>query len=72
MAFNNKAPKPSAQLNDRVAAGNPHANGGGTPIEGGKFSTFVFNAVEHTDGSVVGHLNYKFRSGDISIRMDIN
>ena len=42
------------------AQGNPSANGGGTTIEGGEKSTFVFNAVEHPDGSVTGHLVYRF------------
>lgn len=53
-------------------AGNPHVNGGGTTAEGGQVSTFVFNAVQLPDGSVNGHLNYKFRFADIDIRMDID
>ena len=52
--------------------GNPHANGGGTTIEGGKVSTFVFNAVQHDDGTVDGHLNYMFRETGVDIHMDID
>jgi len=52
--------------------GNAHVNGGGTTMEGGEVSTFVFNAVQHMDGDVTGHLNYKFRQGDIDIQMDID
>jgi hypothetical protein len=54
------------------AQGNPSANGGGTTIEGGEKSTFVFNAVEHPDGSVTGHLVYQFRTRDFGFIMDID
>ena len=54
------------------AMSNPHANGGGTTIEGGETSTFVFNAVEHPDGSVTGHLVYQFRLGGFGFIMDID
>ena len=54
------------------AMGNPHANGGGTTIEVGEKSTFVFNAVEHPDGSVTGHLVYQFRSAGFGFQMDID
>jgi hypothetical protein len=56
----------------KIKDGNAHANGGGTTIEGGKVSTFVFNAVELPDGSVQGHLNYQFRFGDVNIKMDLD
>lgn len=51
--------------------GNPSASGGGTAMELGSKSTFTFNAVEHKDGSVNGHLVYHFRASDITIHMDI-
>ena len=52
--------------------GNPSANGGGTAEELGEKSTFAFNAVEHNDGTVNGHLVYQFRGGDIYIHMDLD
>jgi hypothetical protein len=54
------------------AGGNPRATGGGTTIELGAKSTFVFNAVKHQDGSVNGHLVYHFRFLDISIHMKLD
>jgi len=54
------------------AAGNPSATGGGTAVELGEKSTFTFNAVEHNNGAVIGHLVYNFRAGDISFHMDID
>jgi hypothetical protein len=51
--------------------GNAHVNGGGTAVEGGEKSTFVFNAVELPDGSVNGHLVYNYRAGDNEIHMDL-
>ena len=55
-----------------AAAGNPRATGGGTTVELGEKSTFVFNAVKHSDGTVNGHLVYQFRGGDISIHMTLD
>jgi hypothetical protein len=55
-----------------AAKGNPSANGGGTTIEGGQKSTFVFNAVKQKNGSVNGHMVYHFRSSDLTIYMTIN
>ena len=55
-----------------AAAGNPSATGGGTTEEAGKKSTFVFNAIEHKDGTVNGHLVYQFRGADVFIHMDID
>jgi hypothetical protein len=52
-----------------AVGGNPHANGGGTTVEGGEKSTFVFNAVQQIDGSVVGHLTYHLRFADVTIHM---
>jgi hypothetical protein len=52
-----------------AVAGNAHANGGGTTVEGTEKSTFVFNAVQQIDGSVVGHLTYHFRSADVTFHM---
>ena len=52
-----------------AAGGNPHANGGGTTVEGGEKSTFVFNAVRQIDSSVVGHLTYHFRFADVTFHM---
>jgi len=54
------------------AQGNPSANGGGTTIEGGEKSTFVFNAVEHPNGNVTGHLVYHHRTTDFGWMMDID
>ena len=59
------------QLSTR-AAGNQSVTGGGTTIELGKVSTFVFNAIKKKDGSVSGHMNYKFRGGPITWAADIN
>jgi len=55
-----------------TAAGNPRATGGGTTVEGGEKSTFVFNAVKHKDGTVNGHLVYHFRLADVSIHMKLD
>src|SRR6266851_10473008 len=55
-----------------AAKGNPSATGGGTTVEGGKKSTFVFNAVKQNNGSVNGHMVYHFRSGNITIEMSLN
>src|SRR5215470_10249248 len=55
-----------------AAKGNPSANGGGTTIEGGIKSTFVFNAVMLKNGSVNGHLVYHFREGTVTIYMKID
>jgi hypothetical protein len=52
-----------------AVAGNAHANGGGTTVEGTEKSTFVFNAVQQIDGSVVGHLTYHFRSANVTFHM---
>src|SRR6185503_2709271 len=51
------------------AAGNAHANGGGTVVEGGEKSTFAFNAVQQANGSVNGHLTYHFRLADVTFHM---
>jgi len=51
------------------AAGNAHANGGGTAVEGGEKSTFAFNAVQQADGSATGHLTYHFRLADVTFHM---
>jgi hypothetical protein len=51
--------------------GNSHVNGGGSAIEFGKRSTFVFNAVE-TNGSVVGHLIYHLRVFNVSFKMSLD
>jgi hypothetical protein len=51
--------------------GNPHINGGGTAVEFGKKSTFVFNAVE-ADGVVAGHLVYHLRSFNVSFQMSLD
>ena len=51
--------------------GNAHVNGGGTAIEGGAKSTFVFNAVELPDGTVNGHLHYNIRVSNVVFDMDI-
>jgi hypothetical protein len=51
---------------------NPRATGGGTTVEGGKKSTFVFNAIKLPNGSVQGHLVYQVRCCDTIIQMDID
>ena len=55
-----------------ASQGNPSATGGGTTEELGEKSTFVFNAVQHKDGTVTGHLVYQFRGADNTIKMDID
>ncbi len=62
----------AVNLTPAAAKGNPKATGGGTTVEGGEKSTFVFNAVQHKDGSVTGKLVYHFRSAGFSFRMNIN
>ncbi len=51
--------------------GNIHVNGGGTAIEGGARSTFVFNAVQNESG-ITGHLVYHLRVADIRFFMDLD
>lgn len=51
--------------------GNAHVNGGGTGVEFGKKSTFVFNAVQ-TDEGVIGHLVYHLRAFNVSFQMSLN
>lgn len=53
------------------AGGNAHVNGGGTAIEGGARSTFVFNAINSPAG-VNGHLVYHLRVVDVKFFMDID
>lgn len=56
-----------------VSAGQPpRATGGGTVVEGGERSTVAFNAVQHRDGTVTGHLVYHYRAGDASVRLDVD
>jgi hypothetical protein len=55
-----------------ASSGNPRATGGGTTVELGEKSTFTFNAIQHNDGTVNGHLVYNLRGSDISIKMDID
>ncbi len=54
------------------ANGNPSATGGGTTLELGDKSTFTFNAIQHGDGTVNGHMVYQFRGGDDGINMSID
>jgi hypothetical protein len=60
-----------------TAAGNARATGGGTfeeenfTGEVGK-STFTFNAIQHTNGSVSGHLEYNFRGIDVTFKAKID
>lgn len=56
----------------RAAGDNQMANGGGTTVEGGEKSTFVFNAVKKSDGSVTGHLIYLIRVSNITVKMDLD
>ena len=64
--------KQEVTLTTRAAGGNQMANGGGTTVEGGEKSTFVFNAVKKSDGSVTGHLVYLVRVSNITIKMDLD
>lgn len=59
------------QLSTRSAS-NQSVTGGGTTTEFGKVSTFVFNAIKKSDGSVTGQMNYKFRGGPVTWAADIN
>jgi hypothetical protein len=54
------------------AAGNARAAGGGTFQEEGAKSTFTFNAVQHQDGSVNGHLEYNLRAEDLTFTAKID
>ena len=54
------------------AAGNSSATGGGTAEEAGARSTFVFNAVKKSDGTVQGHLVYQVRAFTLTIIMDLD
>jgi hypothetical protein len=49
-----------------------NASGGGTTVEGGEKSTFAFNAVQHKDGSVTGHLMYNIRGFDVSVHAKLD
>ena len=51
--------------------GNAHVNGGGTTVEFGTKSTFVFNAIE-TEGGIVGHLVYHLRAYNVSFQMNLD
>ena len=64
--------KQEVSLTTRAAGGNQMANGGGTTVEGGEKSTFVFNAVKKSDGSVTGHLVYLIRVSNITVKMDLD
>ena len=64
--------KQEVTLTTRAAGGNQMANGGGTTVEGGEKSTFVFNAVKKSDGSVTGHLVYLIRVSNITVKMDLD
>ena len=64
--------KQEVTLTTRAAGGNQMANGGGTTVEGGEKSTFVFNAVKKSDGSVTGHLVYVIRVSNITVKMDLD
>lgn len=55
-----------------LSNGNRRATGGGTTLELGEKSTFTFNAIEHKNGTVNGHLVYQFRGGDVGIHMRID
>ena len=54
------------------AAGNSSATGGGTAEEAGALSTFVFNAVKKSDGSVTGNLVYQVRGLDVTFMMTLD
>ena len=56
----------------RAEGGGPVAEGGGTVAEGGEKSTVAFSAVRHPDGTVTGHLVYRYRAGDASFRLDVD
>lgn len=74
LSFTIDATKKDGQKNipTILQEGNRQVNGGGTAIEGGKVSTFVFNAVEFEDGTVTGHLVYNWRLGSIYQEMEID
>ena len=55
-----------------ASSGNPRATGGGTTEELGEKSTFTFNAIQHKDGTVNGHMVYQFRFADLGIHMEID
>jgi hypothetical protein len=55
-----------------TAAGNSSATGGGTAEEAGALSTFVFNAVKKSDGTVQGHLVYQVRAFPVTIMIDLD
>ncbi len=58
-------------VNGQTFNGNAHVSGGGTAVEFGKKSTFVFNAIE-TQGGIVGHLVYHLRAFNVSFQMNID
>ncbi|RYY00809.1 MAG: hypothetical protein EOO53_21250 [Gammaproteobacteria bacterium] len=62
---------PKKTTSASLLQGNAHVNGGGTALEGGVKSTFVFNAVQLPDGSVNGHLHYNIRLTNTEFDMDI-
>lgn len=50
---------------------NPYVSGGGTAIEGGARSTFVFNALQTPNG-VVGYLTYHLRVFNTRFQMQLD
>lgn len=55
-----------------IAAGNSSATGGGTTEEVGALSTFVFNAVKKSDGTVTGNLVYQVRGLQVTFMMTLD
>jgi hypothetical protein len=53
-------------------AGISSVSGGGTALEFGEKSSFVFNAVRHKNGGVNGHLIYQLRAFDFSFQLSID
>lgn len=58
-------------LSAQNTGGNRHINGGGSAVEFGERSTFVFNAVETSLG-ITGHLVYHLRSFDVTFQMNLD
>jgi len=82
-AFSNKEQQASDQLldvdkvnsSDVIVANGSRGNitvaGGGTTLEFGKKTTYVFNAVQ-SQGKTSGHINLKFRAGNGALHINVD
>jgi hypothetical protein len=63
---------PDRNSSEMLSSKEPSITGGGTTIEGGKVSSFSFNAIKHKDGSVTGKMIYQWREAGVNMQVDID